>query len=242
MLSVVALPSERNAVEAAPLSTRADILARYRQLRAISKQHHHETFKFVSSSAMLQQARRLGIAHGRKLMLDAPAEFDLVSDLIVYTAPAGRSRALDRYARNAAPPAGSDEAVMLDAMRKARFAILEMQRRHPAAGLILRDDARDEEIWLVDLGFETWMEPGMLVATRYYTPGPFSMTAGVAVPIDSQLIAQTVDCIPQLLRKGPAQLCDDPRFAETLYRTAIARGVMERVRYADPPAEGYAAA
>lgn len=243
MVPAVALSNEVFYAQAAPVPTREEVLARYRHVREISKQHHNKILDCVSTSAILQQARRLGFSDGRRLILDSLEEFDLVSDLLVYTAPMGRSRALDRYARNLPPPAGSDEALVLEAMRSARFAILEMQRRHPAAGLILRDDARNEEIWLVDLGFETWMEEGMLVATRYCTPGPFSMTCGVVIPLDGPLlIARTVESVPQLLRKRPAQLCDDPRFAEALYGAAIDAGVMERVRYRDPPAEGYAAA
>jgi hypothetical protein len=81
----------------------------------------------------------------------------------------------------------------------------------------------------------------MLIATRYYTPGPFSMTAGGGIPVSAPLIERTVESVPQLLRKKPAQLCDDPRFTEALYRTAVEGGVMEGVRYVDPPAEGYAA-
>jgi hypothetical protein len=242
MVPAVALAGERSVAMSAPSPTREEVLARYRQFRAISKQHHNKILEFVSSSTLLQQARRIGISDGRRLILDSMSEFDLLSDLVVYTAPMGRSRALDRYARNLPPPAGSDDALVLEAMRNARFAILEVQRRHPAAGLIFRDTAGNEEIWLVDMGFETWMEVGMAVATRYSTPGPFSMTCGVSVPICGRLISRTVEAMPQLLRMRPAQICDDPRFAEALYRTAIRDGVMEGVIYLDPPAEGYAAA
>ena len=241
MSSALALRNESNVAGAGTAPTRSDIIGRYRHLRAISKKHHTRIYDFVSSSALLQRARRLGMSDGRRLILDRAEELDLVSDLIVYTAPPGRSRALDRYARSMPPPAGSDEALVLDAMRKARFGVLQMQHRHPTAGLILRDEARNEEIWLVDLGYEMWMEEGMRVATRYYTPGPFSMTAGGGIPVRGRLISQAIESVPQLLRKKPAQLCDDPRFAETLFRTAIENGAMERIRYVDPPAEGYAA-
>lgn len=239
MLPAVALRNESSVEPAGP--SRGEVIARYRHLRKISKHHHDKTFDFLSRSSILQQARRLGVSDGRTLILNSVHEFDLTSDLLVYTAPAGRSRALDRYARNSPSLAGSDEALMLDAMRNAQFAVLEMQHRHPAAGLILTDDARDQEIWLVDEGFETWMEKGMLVATRYFTPAPFSMTAGVSIPLEGPLMRRTVDSVPQLLRKRPAQLLDDPRFAEALYRAALESGVMERVRFRDPPAEGYAA-
>jgi hypothetical protein len=241
MVPAVAVPQESNVEAAAALATRDEVIARYRHLREISKQHHNKAFDFLSTSAIMQQARRLGISNGKTLILDSVSEFDLACDLTLYTAPAGRSRALDRYARNLQPPAGSDAALMLDAMRNARFAILEMQCRHPVAGLILTDDARGEDVWLVDEGYETWMEEGMMVATRYYTPKPFSMTAGVSIPLSGPLLASTVETVPQLLRKRPAQLLDDPRFAEALYCAAIESGVMKRVTFRDPPTEGYAA-
>ena len=41
-------------------------------------------------------------------------------DLAIYTAPPRRSRAIDRYAKSAQLPPGSDEALMLEAMRAAR--------------------------------------------------------------------------------------------------------------------------
>jgi hypothetical protein len=37
-------------------------------------------------------------------------------DLAIHTAPPGRSRVIDRYARSAQLPPGSDEALMLEAM------------------------------------------------------------------------------------------------------------------------------
>jgi hypothetical protein len=47
--------------------------------------------------------------------------------------------------------------------------------------------------------------------------------------------------VPPLTRKPKVQAIDDPRFAEAVYRTAITGGVMDNVRYVDPPAAGYAA-
>ena len=50
---------------------------------------------------MLQQARRLGLAQGRTLILDDMEEMNYVFDLAIHTGPPGRSRAIDRYARSA---------------------------------------------------------------------------------------------------------------------------------------------
>jgi hypothetical protein len=223
-------------------ATRGEVLARYRQLRAISKHHHDRILDLVSTSAMLQQARRLGLSDGRQLFLDSIGGLDLMSDLLVYTAPTGRSRALDRFARNSPPVAGSDEVLMLDAMRKARFAVVIMRFRHPAAGLIFTDLFRDEDIWLVDEGLEASLEVGATYAMRYYTPETFSMTAGVGMPVHRDFVTEAVGAYaPQLMRKSAGESIDDPRLAEAIYRKAIEEGVMETVAYVDPPAEGYAA-
>src|SRR5690349_2099481 len=82
-------------------SPRERVLARYRQLREISLQLHHRILDCVSRDAFMSQARRLGLALGKTLILDDEDELNYVNDLVIYTAPAGRSRAIDRYARSA---------------------------------------------------------------------------------------------------------------------------------------------
>jgi hypothetical protein len=139
-MAVALVPREDNAfANDNPPPARNAVLARYRQLREISKKHHHDILKLISGDAMLQQARRLGLVQGRTLILDDMEEMSYVFDLAIYTAPPGRSRAIDRYARSAQLPPGSDEALMLEAMRAARFAILIIGPRHDATGVIATD-------------------------------------------------------------------------------------------------------
>jgi len=215
---------------------RAQVLARYRQLREISKQHHHKILDGISGDAFLHQARRLGLARGRTLTLDDLDELNYVNDLIIHTASAGRSRAIDRYAGSAHLVAGSDEALVLEAMRVARFAILAVERRHEAAGLIATDMFRRNQVWLVDVGLERCLPEGAMIATRLYTPERFSMTAGVNVPFDLELIEDLYAELPRQLRQRElTTLIDDRRFAETIYRVALADGIMDRVAYQELP-------
>ena len=103
--------------------TRDEILQRYRHLRAISTGHHSGALKFLSRQALLEHAKRLGLATGGMLVAESEAEMTLVFDLALYTAKEGRSRALDRYARATKLPPGSDTARMLEAMCHARFSV-----------------------------------------------------------------------------------------------------------------------
>jgi hypothetical protein len=235
MVAAVAL-FEHNTLKnpSAPLS-RGEVLARYRRLREISKRHHSEVLNFISGDAILYHARRLGLAHGKTLILDDMEELNYVFDLAIHTAPADRSRAIDRYARSARLVRGSDEMLVLDAMRAACFSVLCIERRHEIAGLIATDIFRRTELWLVDIGLEGSVPDRSLIATRLYTPERFAMTAGVNVPFDSEITDDLAAELPRHLRGKPlAAIIDDRRFAETIYRVALAGGIMERIKYQDP--------
>ena len=130
---------------------------------------------------------------------------------------------------------------MLEAMRNARFALIAVERRHEAAGLIVTDLFRNAELWLVDEGLEMSLPVGAAYATRYYTTDSFVMTAGVGMPVDSDLITHALESAPLLRRKSPAEAIEDRRFAEAVYRAAIEDGIMEDVVYQDVPGTGKAA-
>ena len=230
-------PREHNASkDDHSLSDRDRVLARYRQLREINVRHHRELLKFISDDALLKQARRLGLARGKTLILEDIDEMSYVYDLAIYTASAGRSRAVDRYARSAQLTTDSDERLVLEAMCAARFSILVIEGHHETAGLIATDLFRGAKTWLVDLGLESSMPDGGMIATRLLAAGRFSMTTGVNVPFDVGLFADIQAELPRRLGDGKlSDLIDDWRFAETIYRIALASGIMDRIAYQDLP-------
>jgi hypothetical protein len=215
-------------------SSRSEVLARYRHLRKISNGHHDELEDFLSADAVLRHARRLGIAIGRTLLLDDPHEMNYALDLAIYTAPPGRTRAVDRYARAARFAPESDEALLLGAMCNARFAVVRLERRHPVAGVVVADLFRGTELWLVDEGMELTFSEGNMLATRLFTPDSFSMTAAVGVPFNGGLLEDILDEVPQLGRRRADELADDRRFAEAVYRIALQSGLTEKIVYLDP--------
>lgn len=221
--------------------SRDDVLARYRQFRKASAGHSSAILASLTQSMVLQQARRLGLARGKTFILESMDELVLPFDLVIYTSPPGRSRAIDRYARSAQPAPGSEDAIVLDAMREARFAILKVLDRHPAAGLIVADVFRDTELWLVDEGLEKSLPVGTAVATRYFSPEDFAMTAGIALLVDRTLLADALALVPPLCRMPDAEAIQDRRFAEAIYRLAVEDGIAAAVGYAYAPGTGEAA-
>lgn len=74
----------------------------------------------------------------------------LVLDLAIHTAKKRGARTIDRYAKAAQVPPGSDKALMLNAMRAARFSIWRIERRHEETGLVVTDLLRKAETRLID--------------------------------------------------------------------------------------------
>jgi hypothetical protein len=170
--------------------TREEILERYRQLRAISTRHHSGALEYVSRPTILEHAKRLGLAAGGMLVADSDEEMTLVFDLALYTAKDGRSRALDRYARAARLPPGSDESRVLEAMREARFSVWRIDHPHESAGLVVTDVLREVETWIVDENLEASAPEGLSFAGRVCEPDRFAMTCGVIVPVDRELMEE----------------------------------------------------
>jgi hypothetical protein len=238
MIATAAVLQQDNVVARSSGSlSRVELLARYRRFREIGRQHHTALLKFLSKDAIISQARRLGLAQGKILVIDSIDDLNLVFDLLIYTAPKDRSRAIDRYARSAQSAPDTDEVLVLEGMLQSRFAIITRTGRHPVAGLLVNDVFRGDNYWLVDEALESSLPDEAMLATRLYNLDGFTMTAGVVVPLDTELIEDAIVETPQLLRKMPKEAIDDRRFAEAIYRAAVVSGIMEQVGYQDTIAE-----
>jgi hypothetical protein len=200
-MAATALCKEEAFEQSSP--SRAQVLMRYRHLRKISQEHLANAVKLLSGTAILQQAKRLGLAFGRTIVLDNEDDITLAYDLLIHTAPAGRWRAIDRYAAAAKLQQGTDKALMLEAMRNARFVIFRVKQRHPSTGLIVEDFFRGAELWLVDEGLEKTLPNESLFATRVYKPDQFVMTAGIGIPFNRDLLEDAVCSVPQVTHKMP---------------------------------------
>ena len=102
---------------------------------------------------------------------------------------------------------------MLEAMRRARFSVWRVERRHETADLILRDLLRGEETWLVDETMENNPPLGVEIAGRLMRPEGFAMTARIVVPVNLDLLKEVFDRTPAVRRADRDLLAEDPRFA-----------------------------
>jgi hypothetical protein len=214
----------------APPVARREILARYRHLRQISKEQHQAVLDVIAPNVMLNWAKRLGLARGRTLLLESELELLLAEDLAIYLSRPGRSHPLDRHARAARLAPGSDQAILLEAMRQAQFSLWRVERWHETTGLILRDLLRGGEAWLLDETLAKTTPPGLEFAARLLQPDAFAMTARIIVPLIPGLMEQVFARAPVLQRVPADALAREPPFAIGIYQAAVATGAMNAVR------------
>jgi hypothetical protein len=121
---------------------------------------------------------------------------------------------------------------VLKALCEARFSWFRTVGRRPPFGVLIEDVLRGGELWLLDEGLERTMQPGHFFATRVAPIEDFVMTCGLIVPFDQLM---TLDMEAFLTNKEEqailTQQADDRRLPERICKTAIRRGLMERVGY-----------
>jgi hypothetical protein len=86
--------------------------------------------------------------------------------------------------------------LVLDALCAARFAVCCIEHRHDIAGLIASDLLRNTEVWLMDLSLEATTPRSSQIAAHLITLDDFSMTTGLAVPVDRDVVEDAPDDLP----------------------------------------------
>jgi hypothetical protein len=211
-------------------------LYQYRALRTVANAHNGAGLELVSRKTFLENARTIGLAHGDVLTLESEDELTMVYDLCLHTARPGRSRAIDRFAHATSFAAGSDEALVLAAMQQARFSIWQVMEYHHEGGLVVCDRLRGGEAWLMDEAMTASCKPDFQFAGRLFMPGDFAMSTGVLVPFDVKLAAALEGRMtPALNTMTLPAMAGDYRFAQAIYRAAVATNAMAGVGFAEAP-------
>ncbi len=209
----------------------AGVLARYRRLRKINRNHGNEILGRVPKKTLLGWGKRLGLVWRKAFIADRIEEITLAFDLAVYSARPGKTPPIELYRRTAGFPAGGDEAIMLDAMSRSRFSLFVVKRRHAAAGLVLEDLFQGREIWLMDDGFEKTAPEGLAIASRVIEPDAFHMTTGAIVPMSQGALEDVASDFT--FTDGDASLEEgtNVKFIVAVYRAAVTWGLMEPMRF-----------
>src|SRR2546430_6645944 len=140
--------------------SRAAILSRYRRYRDLRMDIQTAALESIPHSSFLAHAKRIGLSDGKVLFTDDIVELSLAFDLAVYTASAGRERAIDRCARRRPETSGPDETLVLQGLQASRFSIFRTIGGCGTAAVLLEGFMRGGGGFLLDVGVEASGRPG----------------------------------------------------------------------------------
>jgi SEC-C motif len=216
------------------------VLARYQHLRQTGLQLNHRLAETLSKSALDEGGRKLGILKGGRLVLESEDQIAVLVDFCIYDVRREGVNAIERYLAASPPPPGSDESVLLEAMRQAHYALLVIESHVRGLGAHVRDLLRDEALFLVDVGFSRTAPVGLILAARVMAPEGIAQTTGAPLPVGLLLGEERAGLLQSLgsKYKGTDFRSLSPQkaseLAASIIRTALQRGAAQLIAYAGP--------
>jgi hypothetical protein len=218
----------------------AELLARYKQLREVGLRLNNRLVETLSKSVLDEGGKKLGIVKKNVLVLDSEDEIAVLMDYCIHDVRRQGLNAVERYLAESPPPADSDEMVLLQALRQARYSLFVVEAPERSVGVHVRDLLRDEPLFLVDIGFSNTAPIGAVLAARIFAPEGVVRTTGAALPFGT-LPAEN----RARLRDGLRKIFPDADFRNLLpeqaselsakvIRMCLQQGAAEHISYTEP--------
>ena len=196
--------------------------------------------KMVSREDLDAAARALGL-RGRDgvMQFDNEEEVTVLVDYALHNIVRDGQNAIDRFAQRHTPADGSDEMLLLRAMRRARYEIISIKSAIPGVGLLCEALRIQGPFLLINVNLSRTAEAGQAFAGRILSPtGNWWMTTGVILPLDRRSLAPIFAGMKEHERRpgGEAEMPEHER-AALIIRSCLAAGASRQVRTAEPGAE-----
>ena len=218
----------------------AELLPRYKHLRQVGLELNNRLVKTLSKSTLEEGGKKLGIFKNNAITLDTEDEISVLMDCCIHDLRRQGKNAIEHYLAESPPAADSDEMVLLQALRQARFSLFVVEAVEPGVGVHVRDLLRDEPLFLVDVGFSRSTPLGMILAARVMAPEGIGMTTGAALPIGAlppgdrgrflqDKVTRFKDADFRNLSPEEAS-----ELATTVIRNCLQHGAAEHIKYVEP--------
>src|SRR5437763_1055336 len=137
------------------MSSHADLLPRYKHLREVGRGVANAVYKSVPHDAVQEAGRTLGILRGKTFVFDSEDEMAVIMDYAMYDVRREGRNAVERYLAETPPPPDSEEMLILQGMREARYALLVVEAAEPGVGVEVLDAIRGDRFFVMDVGLGT---------------------------------------------------------------------------------------
>jgi SEC-C motif-containing protein len=222
------------------MTPHADLLPRYKHLRQVALRLNNRLVESLPKSVLDEGGKKLGLLKKNVITLDTEDEIAVLMDYCIYDVRREGANAAERFLAKSPPAPDSDERVLLEAMRQARYSLFVVEGAERGVGVHVRDLLRDEVVFLMDVGFSSTAQLGMVLASRIMAPDGITMTTGAALPV-GVLPPADRDRFLERLVKGFKQADfrnlspeEASEIATLVIRSCLQQGAAERIQYAEP--------
>jgi hypothetical protein len=212
---------------------RTGILARYKHLRAVGRTLNHKLVRRLSKEVLHEGGRKLGFLKRNTLVFGSEDETAILMDYCIYNVRRQGRNAIEQYLLDSPPAPESDEMICLRAMQRAVYSLFVVESVIRGYGVEVRDIHSNRTIVVVDMGFGSTAQPGVVFASRLLLHEGFSMTGGAALPLG----VLPEDQQHSMTRKlAEAAAPDDSGYFDPapLIRACLSRGCSSHIRYQEP--------
>ena len=180
--------------------TRAEVLARYRPIRAGIRRVLREATRACGRADLGRAVKQVAPWAAEEELEDDEAAEMLVDVALFEPNQRGR-RAFDRFLAEEGERLNAADRALAERMAGSLFSIFRVAGRHEAAGLWLEDLlAGSRRLWLVDEALEASAPEGAVLGMRLFDAGPFHAGFGIIVEPDDE----TLDfCLAAKARGAP---------------------------------------
>ena len=162
---------------------RAGIVSRYKHLRAVGRTLNQKLVQRLSKDVLHEGGKKLGILQRGTLVFNSEDETSVLMDYCIYDVYRNGRNAVEQYLLDSAPAPESDEMVCLRAMQRAVYSLFIVESVIRGVGVAVRGVLSDTAIVVVDMGFGSTAQPGVVFASRLLFHEGFAMTGGAVLPL-----------------------------------------------------------
>lgn len=223
----------RRSHDALPVANRDDMISRYQRLRTAGRDLNNRLVRRLSKDALDEGGRKLGILRGGTLVFDTEDETSVLMDYCLYDVRRKGRNTIEQYLIDSPPDPESDEMTCLRAMQHAIYSLFVVESVERGLGVMVRDLLSQDVLLVVDMGFGSTAQPGLVFASRLLHHDGFSMTGGAALPVAVVPADQRAALTKKLCVATTPD--DDGHFDPApLIRACLRGGSSSHVQYQEP--------
>ena len=182
--------------------SRAGIMERYDHFHHIMSHFQRFISDALGRSEIKRAGKALGIWHNGCVVLGDENEVPTLLDFAIYGLhDANGKTAVQVHACAHPPRTDSDEELVLHAMTRARYCLLQVTKRVPGVGVECYDILRKQLLLMANHGFGMTAEVGMVIACRLVSVPGFEISTGADLPVDPETFLLISEFLNQAARE-----------------------------------------